>query len=143
MPAISSSFLNHVHTEQTKITEKINDIQKNLSDKKILKEKLAELSVFCLRHFQFEEKEIYTRYPMEKIDDELMINRLSEEHQLIAVQIKQITSDIEKGNPPRLHPLMQTIERHHKFEKEFFYPLLDTILPMSLKNEILKKVQRL
>ena len=141
MLPVNSSFMNHILEEHAEISGVLQFMQDNINHKEILKQKLIELKHFGHNHLKFEEREVYTKYPLNRIDDEIMINRLLNEHQEIQNQVRQIVFDIKKERTPRLHLLTQVIERHHKLENEFLYPALDAFLSDETKAQLLKKAK--
>jgi len=95
------------------------------------------------RHLLIEEKEVFLSYPIKGVKDQEMVDRLFKDHREILHMIESIKSKISQNIHVDCSELKTLWIDHEAFERDIFYPTLDTTLSDESKMGIYQKVNTL
>lgn len=135
------TFLDFINLEHDLLSDLIINLNGSLALPKVFLSTFNDLKELSKNHFDFEEQEIYVEYPLDNFEDQLMIDRLKNEHKEILKRIDRLKKEFEKKNQLIFFPLQELLKKHNEFEKEYFYPRLNAHLAADKKKELLEKAK--
>jgi len=95
------------------------------------------------RHILIEEKEVFTTFLTNYQEDQLMVNRLLDEHRKILAYLDLVKNGLVNGKKIKIDNFQKLWLEHEQFERETFYPELNRKLNQEQKLEITQKVNTL
>lgn len=110
------------------------------TDKTTLIKMLEAVAWEVEKHLLIEEREIFSTFPQENLEDQLMIHRILKDHQQIMDELNHLKSKVKQGSEITLQRLRTLWNKHEIYEKEIFYPRLDSALSSADRDELIKRI---
>lgn len=79
------------------------------------------ISVLTSSHFKLEEKKIQKEYELNTFEDQLLLNRMLNDHQEILSLILQLKKDFQRDNKINAKLLDIAMQKHDQFEQRHLY----------------------